>query len=1064
LDDLSVFSSVNFDWVMRLDHVWQDVLYDVPELNGRLRNQVLERCRLISRQDHSASPLGWVVVGPAGAGKTHFLAELRREAAAGRTTFILADLTDVKDFWETLLLGCLNSLREPENRPQYILVLEGLFEHLGLDRDKAVRNVKVLARMPPRLLVKNTLRILKILARRYKALTIEHQDVIRALILWNSDDLTLGNLGYNWLLGLGLTQAEAQTLGLKKTRQTPLSIVKGLSWLFSLRGPTLLAFDQLDAIVAEHHLAAGPAGPGRPPDAREASLAIIEGLGRGLSALADHTRRTLSLVVCLESTWEILRQTVLQSSTDRFEPVRKLSPAGQAETARQLVERRLALAYRAAGFTPPYLSWPFKPQAFEELVGFLPREILKRCEVHRRNCLAQGQVDEAASFSELAPSAPTPSLQPVFKEMDFFFQALRGKADLARLLDEENEDRLGELLQCACRCLVKESRLPDDLDVVLETKFGGGQTYAPLHARLALVYVKAGAEETHICFRAVQKLNPNAYLARLKAALTASGLDRNLAFRRLFIIRRHPIPEGPKTQEVTAAFLRAGGKFADLSDDELRTLDALRELEAKAHPHFAEWLQDRRPVSRIGLMRQAAPELVEEVSAQLKDKPSKDFSISGRLKGERSQPGWRPPEFLSLKVPLGRVLEGDLSGRTLSLSAAALARHVVVMAGSGAGKTVLIRRLVEEAALLGLPSIVIDSANDLARLGDPWPEPPEHWAAGDEDKAAAYFSRTETVVWTPGQASGRPLNLNPMPDFLAVAGDQDALEETVQLALAGFEEMAVTGRSGKTKKLKGVLAAALRYFAERGGGGLTDFIDLLSQLPIEAGAKIKAAPKLAQEMADLLRARLQTDPLLSQTGPKLDPAKLFGFSRSNRRTRISVLNLIGLPHLEMRRQFLARLAMELFTWVQAHPPAAGRGLTGLLVVDEARDFLPAVRTTACKEGLLRLAAQGRKYGLGLILATQNPKDIDYNALGQFSSWFFGLANAPQSIKQIRKMLEERGGAGQGLATLTPGQFFVVSAGQISPPVKIAAPMCLSYHPNQTLTEAEVLEKAGRAGP
>jgi len=1064
LDALSVFSSVDFDWVMRLDHVWQDVPYDVPELNGRLRNEVVERCRLVGRQDHPASPLGWVVLGQAGAGKTHFLAGLRREAAERRTTFILADLTDVKDFWETLLLGCLTSLREPEKRPQYVSVLEGLFEYLGLGRDKAVRNVRTLARMPRGLLVKNTLKILKILAGRSKALTIEHQDVIRALILWNSDDLVLGHLGYNWLLGLSLTQTEARCLGLKQARQTPLSIVKGLSWLFSLRGPTLLAFDQLDAIVAEHHLAASAAGPGQPPDAQKASLAIIEGLGRGLSALADHTRRTLNLVVCLESTWEILRQTVLQSSTDRFEPPRALSPAGEAETVKRLVERRLALAYREAGFTPPYFSWPFKPQAFEEVVGLLPREILKRCEVHRRNCLAQGRVSEAASFSELVPSVPTPSLPPAFKEIDNSFEVLRGKADLGQLLDEENEDLLGGLIQCACRCLVKESRLPDDLDVVLETKFGGGQTYTPLHARLALVYIKAGAEETHICFRAVQKLHPNAYLARLKAALTASGVDRNLAFRRLFIIRRHPIPEGPKTQAVTAAFLRAGGKFADLSDDDLRTLYALRELETRSQPHLTEWLQNRTPVSRIGLMRQAAPELIEEVSAQPKYQPPKDSSTSGRLEEESSQPKWRPPDFVSLKVPLGRVLEGDSPGRTLSLPAAALARHVVVMAGSGAGKTVLIRRLVEETALLGLPSIVIDSANDLARLGDPWPEPPGHWAEGDADKAAEYFSRVGVAVWTPGHRAGRPLNLNPMPDFLAVAGDKDALEETVQLALGSLEEIAVTGRSGKTKKLKGVLAAALRYFAERGGGDLTAFIDLLSQLPVEAGAKIRAAPKLAQEMADLLRARLQTDPLLGQGGPKLDPAVLFGLNQSNRRTRISVLNLIGLPHLEMRRQFLARLAMELFTWVQTHPPAADRGLTGLLVVDEARDFLPAVRTTACKEGLLRLAAQGRKYGLGLILATQNPKDVDYNALGQFSTWFFGLANAPQSIKQIKKMLEERGGSGRGLAALAPGQFFVVSAGQIGPPVKVNAPLCLSYHPNQTLTEAEVLEKAKRAEP
>ena len=64
-----------------------------------------------------------------------------------------------------------------------------------------------------------------------------------------------------------------------------------------------------------------------------------------------------------------------------------------------------------------------------------------------------------------------------------------------------------------------------------------------------------------------------------------------------------------------------------------------------------------------------------------------------------------------------------------------LTNHTLILAGSGSGKTVLVRRLVEEAALRGVPSIVIDCAGDLAALGEPWPAPPEAWAPGDEAKA-----------------------------------------------------------------------------------------------------------------------------------------------------------------------------------------------------------------------------------------------------------------------------------------------------------------------------------------
>ena len=58
-----------------------------------------------------------------------------------------------------------------------------------------------------------------------------------------------------------------------------------------------------------------------------------------------------------------------------------------------------------------------------------------------------------------------------------------------------------------------------------------------------------------------------------------------------------------------------------------------------------------------------------------------------------------------------------------------------IFAGSGSGKTVLIRRLVEECALQGVSAIVLDPNNDLARLGDPWPEPPAGWGRGDAERA-----------------------------------------------------------------------------------------------------------------------------------------------------------------------------------------------------------------------------------------------------------------------------------------------------------------------------------------
>ena len=80
------------------------------------------------------------------------------------------------------------------------------------------------------------------------------------------------------------------------------------------------------------------------------------------------------------------------------------------------------------------------------------------------------------------------------------------------------------------------------------------------------------------------------------------------------------------------------------------------------------------------------------------------------------------------------------------LDAALLPRHVAIFAGSGSGKTVLLRRIVEEAALLGIPSIVLDINNDLSRLGDSWPARPEGFSEDDVAKAKAYSEGADVVI------------------------------------------------------------------------------------------------------------------------------------------------------------------------------------------------------------------------------------------------------------------------------------------------------------------------------
>jgi len=246
---------------------------------------------------------------------------------------------------------------------------------------------------------------------------------------------------------------------------------------------------------------------------------------------------------------------------------------------------------------------------------------------------------------------------------------------------------------------------------------------------------------------------------------------------------------------------------------------------------------------------------------------------------------------------------------------------------------VLLRRIIEEATVLGIPAIVLDPNNDLSRLGDLWPARPETWSEEDATKADAYHARADVAIWTPGVTSGAPISLNLLPDFAAIGDKQDSettdeRAQAVEMARATLEPY-IGGTGQKALLKQGILADALRAFAKAGGGSLDDFIRLLDELP-EGVSKIGNASKLAGEIADQLLAAIATNPLLKSEGQSLDP-KAF-FEGPSGKTRVSVVNLAGLASEEARDSFINRLQMSLFTFIKRSPSPTGR----LYVMDEAQ--------------------------------------------------------------------------------------------------------------------------------
>ncbi|MCY4121967.1 MAG: ATP-binding protein, partial [Acidobacteria bacterium] len=190
-------------------------------------------------------------------------------------------------------------------------------------------------------------------------------------------------------------------------------------------------------------------------------------------------------------------------------------------------------------------------------------------------------------------------------------------------------------------------------------------------------------------------------------------------------------------------------------------------------------------------------------------------------------------------------------------------------------------------------------------------------------------------------------------------------------------------------------------------------------------------------------------------GEAVDPSVLLQ-PTGGRRARVSVISLVGLPNDEQRQHFVNQLQMALFAWVKKHP-AGDRPLGGLFVMDEAQTFAPSGGRTATTESTLALASQARKYGLGLIFATQAPKGLHNRIAGNATTQFFGLLNAPAQIAAAQEMAAQKEGDARGIARLRPGEFFAASDAVAFQ--RVRSPMCLSHHPRSALTQEEVLELA-----
>ena len=371
-----------------------------------------------------------------------------------------------------------------------------------------------------------------------------------------------------------------------------------------------------------------------------------------------------------------------------------------------------------------------------------------------------------------------------------------------------------------------------------------------------------------------------------------------------------------------------------------------------------------------------------------------------------------------------------------------LTTHAVIVGMTGSGKTGLGLCLLEEALIDNIPVIAVDPKGDLGNLlltfpelrpqdfrpwineqdaatrgvsadeyakqqAELWKKGLAEWGQGPE-RIAKLREAVSFGIYTPGSTAGRPLSvlrsLTPPPPELR--DDADVWRETVQstttglLALLGIEGDPLSSRDHIL--VANILESVWRRGESLDLAGLIHAIqappfERLGVLDLESFYPSKERFALAMRVNNLLAssgfaAWMEGEPLDAGT-------LLYG---PGGRPRASVINISHLGDQE-RMFFLTMLLNRVIAWMRTQPGTTS--LRAILYIDEIFGFFPPVANPPSKAPLMLLLKQARAFGLGIVLATQNPVDLDYKGLSNCGTWFIGRLQTERDKERLLEGLE-----------------------------------------------------------
>lgn len=363
--------------------------------------------------------------------------------------------------------------------------------------------------------------------------------------------------------------------------------------------------------------------------------------------------------------------------------------------------------------------------------------------------------------------------------------------------------------------------------------------------------------------------------------------------------------------------------------------------------------------------------------------------------------------------------------------------HAAIIGMTGSGKTGLGAAIIEEAAIDKIPSIIIDPKGDMGNLllsfpelnpadFKEWIDPAEaenkgipltayaediarNWEEGlnsfyqKKDRINLYKNSADFTIYTPGSSAGIPLSV--LNSFEApsedVMNDPDTYSAMINSTVMGLLSLINIKADVLTSKEYILLAALFSHFWKKNKNlTIEEIIGYVTNPPFEKIGVLSLNNFYPQkerfELAMLLNNIISSPGFsLWLDGASLDIQDLL--YTENGKPKVSILSI---AHLDYNQQmfFVTLFLNKYISWMRQQTGTSS--LRTLFYMDEIFGFFPATSNPPSKQPMLVLLKQARAYGVGIVLATQNPIDLDYKGLSNIGSWFLGRLQTKQDRDKV----------------------------------------------------------------